>query len=190
MLEMMKQPRILEKAQTEVRMVFKDKPHVDETQLHQLEYLQCVIKETLRLHPPIPLLLPRKNNETCEINGYKIPANTKIVVNAWALGRDPKYWSEAEYFKPERFAESSNLYNFCGTNFEYIPFGSGRRLCPGIPFGMLNVELPLASLLYHFDWKLPDGLKREELDISEDFVVSVKKKLDLCLIPMCYHPKN
>ncbi|XP_028789316.1 cytochrome P450 71D10-like [Neltuma alba] len=188
MSEMLKQPKILEKAQAELRRIFKDKSYVDEAELHQLEYLQCVVKETLRLHPPAPLLLPRKNKETCEINGYKIPANTRILVNAWAIGRDPKYWSEAEEFKPERFMDGSDYYNFRGTNFEYIPFGSGRRICPGIAFATPNVGLPLASLLYHFDWKLPNGMRREEFDMSETFVGAVRKKLDLCLIPVYSHP--
>ncbi|KAI9071561.1 hypothetical protein K1719_023536 [Acacia pycnantha] len=187
MSEMLKQPKILEKSQAEVRRVFKGKAYVDGTELHQLEYLQCVIKETLRLHPPGPLLIPRKNNETSVINGYKIPANTKILVNAWALGRDPKYWSEAEEFKPERFIDGSDYYNFRGTRFEYIPFGSGRRICPGIAFATPNVELPLASLLYHFDWKLPNRMGSEEFDMSETFVGTVRKRVDLCLIPVCYH---
>ncbi|XP_054797520.1 cytochrome P450 71D10-like [Prosopis cineraria] len=188
MSEIVKQPKILEMAQTEVRRVFKDKSHVDETELHQLEYLQCVIKETLRLHPPAPLLLPRKNSETCVINGYKIPMNTKILVNAWAIGRDPKYWPEPEEFKPERFLDGADYYNFRGTDFEYIPFGSGRRICPGIAFAIPNVELPLANLLYHFNWKLPKGMRKEEFDMSETFVGTVRKKLDLCLIPLSYHP--
>jgi cytochrome P450 len=182
MSEMVKNPKVMEEAQSEVRRVFDKKGFVDETEFHQLVYLKSVIKETLRLHPSLPLLLPRESRERCKINGYEIPAKTRILVNAWAIGRDPRYWIEAESFKPERFANS--LIDFNGTNFEYIPFGAGRRMCPGLAFGIPNVELPLAQLLYHFDWKLPNGMKNEELDMTESFGISVGRKHDLCLIPI------
>jgi cytochrome P450 len=182
MSEMVKNPKVMEEAQSEVRRVFDKKGFVDETEFHQLVYLKSVIKETLRLHPSLPLLLPRESRERCQINGYEIPAKTRILVNAWAIGRDPRYWIEAESFKPERFANS--LIDFNGTNFEYIPFGAGRRMCPGLAFGIPNVELPLAQLLYHFDWKLPNGMKNEELDMAESFGISVGRKHDLCLIPI------
>jgi cytochrome P450 len=182
MSEMVKNPKVMEEAQSEVRRVFDKKGFVDETEFHQLVYLKSVIKETLRLHPSLPLLLPRESRERCKINGYEIPAKTRILVNAWAIGRDPRYWIEAESFKPERFANS--LIDFNGTNFEYIPFGAGRRMCPGLAFGIPNVELPLAQLLYHFDWKLPNRMKNEELDMTESFGISVGRKHDLCLIPI------
>ncbi|KAG8658356.1 desmethyl-deoxy-podophyllotoxin synthase [Manihot esculenta] len=184
MSEMLRNPRVMKKAQAEVRRVFDGKADVDEKRIQELKYLKLVIKETLRLHPPVPLLLPRECSETCEINGYKIPVKTRVVVNAWALGRDPSYWSEAETFFPERFADSS--IDFKGTNFEYIPFGAGRRICPGISFAQPNIELPLAHLLYHFDWKLANGLKREDLDMTETFGLTARKKLNLILIPIPY----
>ncbi|KAK8494965.1 hypothetical protein V6N12_003677 [Hibiscus sabdariffa] len=186
MSEMMKNPRILKKAQTEVRQVYNRIGNVNESNLDELKYLKLVIKETLRLHPPGPLLLPRENAKKCEINGYEIPAKTKVIVNAWAIGRDPKYWDEAERFNPERFINSSVDYK--GTNFEFIPFGAGRRICPGMSFGMVVIELSLAQLLYHFDWKLPNGMKNEDLDMTEDFGASLRKKRNLHLIPIPYHP--
>jgi cytochrome P450 len=136
----------------------------------------------MRLHPPLPLLIPRESRERCEINGYEIPAKTRVAVNIWAIARDRSYWDEAESFKPERFVNST--IDFKGTNFEYIPFGAGRRICPGIAFALPNVELPLAMLLYHFDWKLPNGMKNEELDMSESFGFSLRRKNDLYLIPI------
>ncbi|XP_022716763.1 cytochrome P450 71D10-like [Durio zibethinus] len=184
MSEMMKNPRMLEKAQAELRQVFDRKGDVNESDLHELKYLKLVIKETLRLHPPVPLLVPRENVEKCEINGFEIPAKSKVVVNAWAIGRDPKYWNEAERFNPERFLNSSVDYK--GANFEFIPFGAGRRMCPGMSFGMAIVELSLACLLYHFDWKLPNGMKREDLDMSEAFGSTARRKRDLHLIPIRY----
>ncbi|AES98821.1 cytochrome P450 family 71 protein [Medicago truncatula] len=180
--EMIKNPKIMKEAQAEVRKVFDKKGHVDETELHHLIYLKSIIKETLRLHPSLPLLIPRESRERCQINGYEIPAKTRVAINVWAIGRDERYWAEAESFKPERFVNST--IDFKGTNFEYIPFGAGRRMCPGMAFGLSNIELPLAQLLYHFDWKLPNGMKNEELDMTESFGLAVVRKHDLCLIPI------
>ncbi|KAL0353521.1 UNVERIFIED_CONTAM: cytochrome [Sesamum angustifolium] len=142
MSEMLRNPSALKKAQDEVRNVFRGKNVVDEARLNELKFLKSVIKETLRLHPPAPLLLPRESNESCKIDGYDIPIKTRVIVNAWAIGRDTKYWEQPECFQPERFLDSSVDYK--GNNFQYIPFGAGRRICPGISFGIANVELPLA----------------------------------------------
>ncbi|KAG4213933.1 hypothetical protein ERO13_A01G089301v2 [Gossypium hirsutum] len=169
-----------------VRQVYDITGDVNESDLHELKYLKLVIKETLRLHPPVPMLLQRENTERCEINGYEIPAKTKVIVNAWAIGRDSNYWNEAERFNPERFINCSVDYK--GANFEFIPFGAGRRMCPGMSYGMAVVELSLAQLLYHFDWKLPNGMKTEDLDMTDAFGVTVRRKRDLYLIPTPYHP--
>ncbi|KAF4346763.1 hypothetical protein G4B88_003636 [Cannabis sativa] len=166
MAEMIRNRRVMKKAQEEVRQVFNKKGKVDEAGISDLKYLKSVVKETLRLHPSAPLLLPRES------------------INAWAIGRDPKYWTEPESFMPERFVDSN--IDFKGNNFEYIPFGAGRRICPGISYGVLNIELPLAFLLYHFDWKLPYGLKHEDLDMTELFGVSVRRKDHLSVIPIAY----
>jgi cytochrome P450 len=182
MSEMVKNPKVMEIAQAEVRSVFDKKGYVDESELHQLIYLKFVIKETLRMHPSIPLLIPRESMERCQINGYDIPAKTRVAVNVSAIGRDPRYWVEAESFKPERFID--NPIDFKGTEFQYLPFGAGRRMCPGIVFALPNVELPLAELLYHFDWKLPNEMKIEELDMTESFGITAGRKNDLRLIPI------
>ncbi|KAK7305227.1 hypothetical protein VNO77_43129 [Canavalia gladiata] len=184
MAEMIKDPRVMKKAQAEVREVFNMKGKVEENGINELKYLKLVIKETLRLHPPVPLLLPRECGEACEIQGYHIAAKSKVVINAWAIGRDPNYWSEAERFYPERFTDSNVDYK--GSNFEYIPFGAGRRICPGSTFALRSVELALAMLLYHFDWKLPNEMRNEELDMSEEFGVTIRRKVDLCLFPFPY----
>ncbi|XP_050219138.1 desmethyl-deoxy-podophyllotoxin synthase-like [Mercurialis annua] len=184
MSELLKNPKAMEKTQEEVRRVFGREGKVDEARIHELNYLKLVIKETLRLHPPSPLLLPRECSKNCVINGYDVQEKSQIIVNAWAIGRDPNYWTEAEKFYPERFQNCSVDYK--GTNFELIPFGAGRRICPGLLFGIANVELPLAQLLYHFDWKLPNGLKPETLDMDEAFGAAVKRKNDLYLLPKPY----
>ncbi|MED6192823.1 hypothetical protein PIB30_013714 [Stylosanthes scabra] len=186
MAEMIKDPTIMRKAQDEVRENFNKKVRVDETCLYKLKYLKSVVKETLRLHPPVPLLLPRECRSACKTNGYYIPEKSKVIVNAWAIGRDPNYWSEPERFHPERFFDSSIDYK--GNNFEYIPFGAGRRMCPGSALGVINVELALAYLLYHFDWKLPGEMRSEELDMTEALGVTVRRKDDLKLVPIASHP--
>ena len=186
MSEMLKAPRVMEKAQAEVRSMFNEKGHLDETAIDELKFLKAVVKETLRLHPPFPLLLPRESMEKCKIDGYEVPQKTRIIINAWAIGRDSDFWVEAERFYPERFLDSSIDYK--GTDFGYIPFGGGRRICPGMLFAMASIQMPLAYLLYHFDWKLPDGMKAEDLDMTEAYGIAVRRKQDLHLIPIPYNP--
>ncbi|MFS7905026.1 putative oxidoreductase [Helianthus anomalus] len=185
MSELMKNPRVMKKAQDELRHVLKGKAKIQESDMQELDYLKKVIKETLRLNPPLPFLLPRECREDCEIGGFHIPIKTKVIINAWMIGRDPDYWIDPESFVPERFSKST--LNIMGTNFEYLPFGAGRRMCPGILLGLANVELPLAMLLYHFDWELPSGPTSKNFDMFESFGATLKRKNDLLLVP---HPYN
>jgi cytochrome P450 len=150
---------------------------VTEDDLANLKYLRLIIKETMRLHPAGPLLLPREATEPCKILGYDIPKGTTVLINAWAISRDPKHWEDPEDFKPERF--ESGIVDFKGTNFEYTPFGSGRRICPGMIFAEANMEIVLATLLYHFDWELPGGVKVEEVDMTEKMGITIGRKNDL-----------
>nr|XP_016448931.1 PREDICTED: premnaspirodiene oxygenase-like [Nicotiana tabacum] len=108
------------------------------------------------------------------------------MVNVWAMGRDPKYWVDAERFMPERFQH--NTVDLVGNNFEYLPFGSGRRICPGISFDLGNVYLLLAKLLYHFDWNLPTGINPSDLDIAEAAGLAVIRKSALRLIATPFTP--
>ncbi|XP_057759608.1 cytochrome P450 71D9-like [Arachis stenosperma] len=183
MAEMIKNPLIMKKAQAEVREVL-DKEGI--SGIEKLKYLKSVVKETLRLHPPGAFLLPRECGKDCEINGYHIPSKSKVIINAWAIGRDPNHWVEAERFNPERFMNST--IDYIGNNLELIPFGAGRRMCPGITFGVASTESTLAMLLYHFDWKLPNGMKIQDLDMSEIFGVAVMRKENLCLVPITSRP--
>ncbi|XXG46475.1 hypothetical protein AAC387_Pa02g1316 [Persea americana] len=182
MAELMRSPRAMEKVQREVRMALKEKGKIEERDIGELSYLKSVVKETLRLHPPLPLLLPRQCRAKCEIAGYEIPIGTRVIINVWAVGRGPEHWDDPETFKPERF--DGRPYDFKGTNFEFIPFGAGRRMCPGISFGVANALLPLAQLLYYFNWKLPSGMKPEDLDMMETFGATVGRRSSLCLVPI------
>jgi cytochrome P450 len=179
MSELLRNPRVLEKAQTEVRRVLGGTRSIDETNIQKLDYLKLVVKETLRLHPPAAII-PRESTENSQICEYLIPSNTRVLVNAWAIGRDPEYWIDADSFSPERFQGSCT--DFRGANFEFIPFGSGKRICPGISFALANIELSLSQLLYHFNWKLPNEIKPEELDMSESLGLSCKRRNDLYLV--------
>ncbi|WCJ38584.1 Cytochrome P450 71B10 [Euphorbia peplus] len=184
MAELVRNPRVLEKAQDEVRDHVGNKGNVSESDLDKLQYLKMVIKETLRMHPVGPLLLPRETISHCKINGYDIEPNTMIQVNVWAIGRDPKYWKEPEQFYPERFSDNSIDYK--GQNFEFLPFGGGRRMCVGIHMATVTVEAVLANLLYMFDWKLPEGMRKEDMNMEEKAGVSLalNKSTPLILVPV------
>ncbi|KAJ8754909.1 hypothetical protein K2173_015421 [Erythroxylum novogranatense] len=185
MSELLKTPSTMRKAQEEIRQLFKGRGHADDSEIRELKFLKSVVLETMRLHPPLPLV-PRECRSSCEIAGYHIPVKTKVLINTWAIGRDPKYWTEPEKFYPERFLHSST--DLKGNDFEFIPFGAGRRVCPGITFALANIELPLAHLLYHFDWELPNQMKHEDLDMTEAYGLVVRRKEDLFLVPVPYNP--
>ncbi|RLN39685.1 hypothetical protein C2845_PM01G35810 [Panicum miliaceum] len=188
--ELIRNPRVMQKAQAELREVFKGQHKITEADMEKLRYLPLVVKETLRLHIPVPFLLPRECREACRVMGYDVPEGTKVLVNAWAIARDPRYWEDPEEFRPERF-EGSGV-DFKGADFEFIPFGAGRRMCAGAALGLANMEVVLAGLLYHFDWELPEGGPGgEELDVGEVLGITVKRKSKLVLratprIPCAY----
>ncbi|KAI7754667.1 LOW QUALITY PROTEIN: hypothetical protein M8C21_026776, partial [Ambrosia artemisiifolia] len=163
--EMMKNQEIMRKAQSEVREVVKGNI-VTEADILNLKYMKLVVKETMRLHC-VPILLPRQNLKNCIVDGYDIPANTRILVNAWACATDPDTWKNPHDFIPERFENSS-----IGTDFEFLPFGSGRRMCPGMNFGLGTVEYVIATLLHRFNWKLPEGVTPDDLDMRELTAIS------------------
>ncbi|GJN04509.1 hypothetical protein PR202_ga22062 [Eleusine coracana subsp. coracana] len=188
MAELVANPRVLNKAQEEIRRVLAGKERVQEEDLTDLHYLRAVIKETLRLHPPTALVPRVCLQENKKVQGYDVPHGTILVTNVWAISRDPKYWKDPDRFIPERF-ENEGALDFKGTDFEYIPFGAGRRICPGITFAQANLEIALVSLLYHFDWELPLGVKPEELDMTEVFGITVKRKAELLLHSIPWIPE-
>ncbi|XP_022956399.1 cytochrome P450 71B2-like [Cucurbita moschata] len=177
MAELVRNPKVMKKLQDKIRSCIKE-DSVKEIDLEKLEYLKMVVKEVLRLHPPAPLLPPRETISPFKLNGYDIDPKHHLHINVWAIGRDPQSWTDPEEFFPERFIESNVDYK--GQNFELIPFGGGRRICPGMNMAILVVELALANLLLCFDWKPPDGMKEEDVDMEEDAI----KKSPLKLIPV------
>ncbi|KAF8657485.1 hypothetical protein HU200_060047 [Digitaria exilis] len=179
MAELMRNPDIISKAQAEVRRVFMGQMKVTEERLSELSYLQLIIKETLRLHVPGPLLIPRECQQQCQVLGYDVPKGTMVLVNAWAICRTPDHWDEPDTFNPERFLGDTR--DFKGNDFDFIPFGAGRRICPGMVFGLANIELCLANLLFHFDWSLPEGTIHSELDMTETMGITARRKADLLL---------
>lgn len=133
----------------------------------------------LRLHPPFPLLI-RESMEEVKLLDYHIPAKTQVLINAWAIGRDPLSWDDPEEYQPERFLNSD--IDFRGPNFEMIPFGAGRRGCPGITFAIVIIELTLARFVHKFNFALPKGVKEEDLDMSECTGLTLRKKLPLLAV--------
>ncbi|GAB4859091.1 hypothetical protein Ancab_010557 [Ancistrocladus abbreviatus] len=178
--ELFLSPSLMKRAQVEVRSIVGEKKIVSESDLPQMQYVKAIIKETLRLHPPAPLVLPREAAEDVNIGGYDIPAKTRIFVDVWAIGRDPKIWKHPNTFNPDRFM--GNDIDVKGQNFELLPFGAGRRICPGLTFALVTMELGLAQLLHSFDWELPHGIQPKDLDISEICNVLVARTTDLVVV--------
>ncbi|XP_039115678.1 cytochrome P450 71A9-like [Dioscorea cayenensis subsp. rotundata] len=179
--ELIKNPEIMKKLQNEIRNMTHGKSMVQEEDISEMKYLKAVIKEILRLHPPTPMLLPRESIEGCQIEGYEIPRKTRVIINYWAIARDPRIWDSPEEFKPDRFI--SNDIDFKGQNYEFIPFGAGRRICPGMNFAVSTVEVALANLIYRFDWKFFQIVDGEEIDMTEAPGLTTKMKQNLYLIP-------
>ncbi|XP_031475081.1 probable (S)-N-methylcoclaurine 3'-hydroxylase isozyme 2 [Nymphaea colorata] len=182
--EFMKQPKIMAKLREELFDALSSRGTEDpdlEQKLKELPYFQACIKETMRLHPAVSLI-PHCATETCEGLGYTIPKGCPVWVNVWAIGRDPASWVEPLTFLPERFIEFPNL-DFKGADHQLIPFGSGRRICPGLPLAARFIELTLANLVYNFEWSLREGMDLSQLSMEEKFGVTIPMKQPLQIIP-------
>ncbi|KZV28450.1 hypothetical protein F511_03253 [Dorcoceras hygrometricum] len=177
MVELLSHPEIMAKAKNELAQVFGKGHTFDENHMENLPYLQAVIKETLRLHPPIPFLVPRRAMQDVDFMGYQIPKNTQVFVNAWAIGRDPATWDDPLSFKPERFLGSKIDYK--GQHYELIPFGAGRRMCAGIPLANRMLHIVLGSLLHEFDWEVDEAGRKGLADSRERIGITVRKLVPL-----------
>ncbi|CAN1122141.1 Cytochrome P450 84A1, partial [Linum perenne] len=181
MAELMKSPDDLRRVQEELAEVVGLDRKVEESDFEKLTFLKCTMKETLRLHPPIPLLL-HETAEDAEVSGYFIPKSSRVMINAFAIGRDGNSWSDPDSFKPARFLKEG-MPDFKGSNFEFLPFGSGRRSCPGMQLGLYAMELGVAHLLHCFKWELPDGMKPSEMDMSDVFGLTAPRATRLVAVP-------
>nr|A0A0S1TP26.1 RecName: Full=Ferruginol synthase; AltName: Full=11-oxomiltiradiene synthase; AltName: Full=Cytochrome P450 76AH24; Short=SpCYP76AH24; AltName: Full=Ferruginol monooxygenase; Short=11-hydroxyferruginol synthase [Salvia pomifera]ALM25796.1 cytochrome P450 76AH24-like protein [Salvia pomifera] len=181
MWELVASPEKMAKVKAELKSVMGGEKVVDESMMPRLPYLQAVVKESMRLHPPGPLLLPRKAESDQVVNGYLIPKGTQVLINAWAMGRDSSLWKNPDSFEPERFLDQK--IDFKGTDYELIPFGSGRRVCPGMPLANRILHTVTATLVHNFDWKL----ERPEANDAHKGVLfgfAVRRAVPLKIVPI------
>eukprot|EP00253_Pinus_taeda_P021684 PITA_21684 len=179
---LLRHPHAMKKLQEEIESVVGQNGHVKESNLATMKYLHCVVKETLRLYPTVPLVVPHESVEAVNIGGYYIPKKTTAMVNLWAIGRDPHVWGvDATEFKPERFMEYEHINLTDQSDFSMIPFGSGRRGFPGASISIPTIELALAQLLHTFDWKVEGNTS--ELDMKEVCGVMISRQVPLCAYP-------
>ncbi|XP_049342515.1 cytochrome P450 76A2-like [Solanum verrucosum] len=179
--ELLRHPEAMAKVKTEISKVIGPNEKFEESDIENLPYMQSVIKESLRLHPPLPFLLPRATIQDTKFMGYDMPKGTRVLVNAWAIGRDPECWDDPMSFKPERFLGSK--LDVKGQHYELIPFGAGRRMCVGLPLGHRMMHFALGSLLHEFKWELPDGVSPNSIDMNESMGSITRKRDSLKVIP-------
>ena len=176
--ELMRHKEVTRRLQDELdRVIGKDRL-MSEEDISNLPYLQATVKEIMRLHPVGPLLIPHESTQACEVAGFYVPEKTRLLVNIWSLSMDPSSWEEPQEFRPQRFLNSD--IDVKGHHFQLLPFGAGRRACPAMNLGLLNVHLILGSLVHSFEWTLPVGI--QEVDISEEFGLSLHKSNPLVLV--------
>ncbi|KAL6330974.1 hypothetical protein AAG906_009402 [Vitis piasezkii] len=180
MSEVLRQPNIAKKATEELDRVIGRDRWVEEKDIPQLPYIDAIVKETMRLHPIVVLLAPHLALQDCNVAGYDIRRGTRVLVNTWSIGRDPNIWDAPEEFRPERFL--GKAIDVKGQSFELLPFGSGRRMCPGYSLGLKMIQSSLANMLHGFHWKLPWDMKTEELNMEEVFGLTTPRKVPLVAV--------
>ncbi|XP_027126053.1 cytochrome P450 71A1-like [Coffea eugenioides] len=178
--ELLKKPELFGKATEELDRVIGQSRWVTEKDIPDLPYIEAIVKETMRMHPVAPMLVPRCAREDCKVAGYDIQKGTRVLVNVWTIGRDPALWEKPEEFYPDRFVGKD--IDVKGHDYELLPFGSGRRMCPGYSLGLKVIQSNLANLLHGYKWKLPNDMKPEELDMDEIFGLSTPRKIPLVAI--------
>ncbi|KAL9683755.1 hypothetical protein QQ045_021180 [Rhodiola kirilowii] len=181
-------PRIMKKVQDEIRSIIgaDHQQRINQHDIKQMEYLHCVVKESLRLHSPS--ITGRLSSADVTIGGFKVPENSFAIVNSWTIHRDPLTWDSPLQFLPERFLNMTTSADYSGQDYKYFPFGVGRRICPGAHLAITEVEYALANLLFWFNWDLSDGMSAEDLDMSVTTSQATRKKISLCLIPSTAQP--
>lgn len=183
MTELIRHPKLMNKLKQELSEIVGFGRNIEERDIPRLPYLQAVLKETLRLHPAAPFLVPHSAQTDVKVCGYTIPKDTVLIVNAWAISRDTNYWPDRPTeFIPERFLDSN--VDFRGTNLCFTPFGSGRRICPGLNLGVRMLRMALGSLVHNFEWQLPDGMKPHDIDMADKFGITLQKAVPLLAMPL------
>lgn len=191
MAHLLKDPAIIEMVRAELDMVVGRERKVEESDIPGLKYLEAVVKETFRLHPPVPLLVPRESTQACAVAGYVVPAGTRLFVNVYAIGRDARLWEDPLRFQPQRFLQGPRQHmDLYGQYPELMPFGTGRRICPAANMGLLQVNMFVASLIHAFDWSLPAGVQPDDLDMSEAAGITTPMATPLRAIPIPRLPRH
>ncbi|KAK3154153.1 hypothetical protein QOZ80_2BG0186940 [Eleusine coracana subsp. coracana] len=180
MAELLQNPQVMNKVKRELREVLGTKTEVEESDISQLPYLQAMVKEVLRLHPPVAMTYYRAE-ATVEVQGYQIPQGTIIILNISAVHRNENTWDNPDKFEPERFMNKER--EFSGKDCRLIPFGGGRRICLGLPLANRTVHTILASLLHQFEWNLPEEGRSNGVDMAEKYGVVVSLATPLKVIP-------
>ena len=163
--DLIKNPRCMNKVKEEIGREIGQGNLVTESKVPNLTYLEACIKESMRLHPTAPINLPHRAVESCQVMNYTIPKDSMVLVNFWAISRDPSCWEDPLVYKPERFLVNSSV-DYKGNDFQFIPFGAGKRICPGLPMAAKHVPLVVASLVHSFDWTLPNGTDPKRMKYS------------------------
>lgn len=197
MTEVVKHPHVLRKIQEELDVVVGPNRMVNESDLIHLKYLRCVVRETFRMHPAGPFLIPHESIRDTTINGYHIPAKTRVFINTHGLGRNPNLWDDVEEFRPERHLppppvpsaadvlHNSNSFRVeisHGTDFKILPFSAGKRKCPGAPLGVTLVLMALARLFHSFDWLPPPGVLPQDINTTEVYGMTMPRAKPLILL--------
>ncbi|WCJ39406.1 Cytochrome P450 superfamily protein [Euphorbia peplus] len=186
--ELVKKPEVFKKATEELDRVVGRERWVEEKDIVNLPYVNAIAKETMRLHPVAPMLVPRLCREDTKIGNYDIQKGTRALVNVWTIGRDPTIWENPDEFCPERFIGKD--IDVKGHDFELLPFGAGRRMCPGYPLGVKVIQSSLANLLHGFNWELPSGVTQKDLNMEEIFGLSTPKKFPLVVVAQARLPSH
>lgn len=184
MAELLRHPAVMSKVRAELQQVLGEKQYPDESDISRLPYLRAVLMESMRLHSPSPLLIPHQAMaEGAEVGGFVVPKGATVIVNLWAVMRDPAVWTQPEEFVPERFVGADM--DFRGKDrFEFMPFGAGRRACPGMPMATRVVTLILASLLHRFEWRLPEGMQPGDVDVRDRYRMSLNMVTPIKAVPL------
>lgn len=181
LVELLRCPEVMKKTREELERVVGLHRAVEESDLPNLTYLGMVVKESLRLHTPGPFIY-HCTKQNFKLDGYDIPKGSNVMVCHWALARDPSLWPDPEEFIPERFEKCA--VDVKGHDFHLLPFGSGRRQCPGMSYALLVMTLVVARLAHCFDWELPNGMSPSELDMTEKLGFSMPRTVHLRVTPV------